>query len=186
MVFSTPGPRRPPPTPGCSFRPPSELTLGDDTGTGAIKDNELAFGVVFWAPAIFHYEEGDTVRVPFRRLVPLDPDGVVTTEDDCYQGVAANCFHTDLNPDPGIGPLTVNLDISQEGDFISGAIPDSVTFPAGQVVAGTATEGLDYQETGGKVTFPLGTTSGIIEVNLVNPDGTTTCSSRNWKPLPSN
>ena len=111
---------------------PSELILGDDTGTGTIKDNELAFGVVFWAPAILHYEEGDTVRVPFRRLVPLDPDGIVTTEDDCYQGVQANCFHRDLNPDPGIGPLTVNLDISQEGDFISGAIADSVTFPAGE------------------------------------------------------
>ena len=111
---------------------PSELTLGDDTGTGAIKDNDLAFGVVFWAPAIIHYEEGDTVRVPFRCLVPLDPDGVVTTEDDCFYAGGTECFHPDINPDPGIGPLTVNLEITQEGDFIFGAIPNSVTSPAGE------------------------------------------------------
>ena len=110
---------------------PSEVILGDGTGSGAINDNELAFAVV-WHSSTWHTEEGDDIVITFRRLVPLDPDGVVTTEDDCYKGRAASCFNSDLNADPGNLPLTINLAVTLEGDYFSGTAPASVTFPPGE------------------------------------------------------
>ena len=110
---------------------PSEVTIGDGTGSGTINDNELAFGVI-WTFSTHHTEEGDDIVITFWRLVPLDPDGVVTTEDDCYSGYAEYCFHGDVNADPGNTPLTVNLAVTLEGDYFSGTAPTSVTFPPGE------------------------------------------------------
>ena len=110
---------------------PSEVILGDGTGSGAINDNELAFAVV-WHRSTWHTEEGDDIVITLRRLVPLDPDGIVTTEDDCYRGRAASCFNSDLNADPGNLPLTINLAVALEGDYFSGTAPASVTFPPGE------------------------------------------------------
>ena len=112
---------------------PSEATLGDDTGVGTILDNELEFGVVFWRSTA-HTEEGDDITIGFRRLVPLEPDGVVTTEDDCYDH-PSSCFHDDVNADPGDTPLTVSLSVTFEGDYFTGTAPTSVTFGPGETLA---------------------------------------------------
>ena len=110
-----------------------QATLADDTGAGTIRDDELESAVIFWTSTL-QSEEGSEVRVSFRRLAP-HPDGADAAEDECFEDIANRCFLDDLNSYPGTSSLTVNLNATQEGDFVSGTLPVTVTFPAGETLA---------------------------------------------------
>ena len=107
---------------------PVELYLEDATGSGAIQDDERALAVIVWS-STFHTEEGDVARVWFRRLVAVAPGTGVTwcadLPDHCY----------DADADPGNVPLTINVMVSHEGDFISGSMPTTLTFEPGNKFA---------------------------------------------------
>ena len=102
---------------------PSELTLADHTGTGIILDDDIGYGIAF-SGSIFHTEEGDDVLVSLRRLVPQEPGGV------CYVTIQGRCFSVATEGDLANGAITVNLDITQAGDFLS-SLPTTVTFAQG-------------------------------------------------------
>ena len=107
---------------------PVEVTLGDGTGTGTIRDDERARAVIIWSSSLDN-EEGDKVTVNFRRLMAVDPNGGAT----CYADLPDHCY--DADADPGNVPLTVNVMATQQGDFISGSIPTTVTFGPGDTFA---------------------------------------------------
>ena len=67
--------------------------------------------------------------VTFRRLVSADLAGTA----NCYAGLPNHCF--DADADPGNVPLTINLSVTQVGDFLSGSAPTSNTFAAGEKFA---------------------------------------------------
>ena len=104
---------------------PSELTLADDTGTGTILDDDVDHAVAF-SRSTFHTEEGDDVLVLLQRLVPLD-----TSFGVCYVTIQGECFMVATEGHTANTPITVNLDITQTGDFLSGAPPTTVTFAQG-------------------------------------------------------
>ena len=106
---------------------PSELTLADDSGRGTILDDDLDYGIVF-SQSTFHTEEGDDVVVRLRRLVPNESGGAcdVTIQGKCLDYAAAG--------DTANAEIMVNLDITQTGDFLSGAPPTTVTFAQGDAV----------------------------------------------------
>ena len=93
---------------------PSELTLADDTGTGTILDDDIDYGIAF-SHSTFHTEEGDDVVVLLQRLVPQD-----TGHGICYVTIHGECFSVATEGDAANGAITVNLDITQTGDFMSG------------------------------------------------------------------
>ena len=107
---------------------PTEVVLEDDTGSGTIRDDESDVAVVF-AASTLHVEEGNNVVVTFRRLVSADLAGTA----NCYAGLPNHCF--DADADPGNVPLTINLSVTQVGDFLSGSAPTSITFAAGEKFA---------------------------------------------------
>ena len=104
---------------------PSELTLGDDTGTGTILDDDIDYGIAF-SHTTFDTEEGDDVLVLLQRLVPQEPGHGI-----CYVTIQGECFMVATEGHSANGPITVNLDITQTGDFMSGALPTTVTFAQG-------------------------------------------------------
>ena len=104
---------------------PSELTLADGTGTGTIWDDDIAYGIAF-SQSTFHTEEGDDVVVSLQRLVPQESGGGV-----CYVTIQGECFSVAAEGDIANGAITVNLDITQTGDFLSGTLPTTVTFAQG-------------------------------------------------------
>ena len=106
---------------------PSELTLADDTGNGTILDDDIDYGVVF-SQSTFHTEEGDDVVVLLRRLVPQESGGA------CDVTIQSECFDYAVAGDIANTAITVNLDITQAGDFVSGALPTTVTFAQGDAV----------------------------------------------------
>ena len=104
---------------------PSELTLADDTGRGTILDDDLDYGVAFQS-STFHTEEGDDVVVLLQRLVPQESGGGI-----CYVTIEGTCFSIATDGDPTNTAITVNLDMTQTGDFLSGSLPTTVSFPQG-------------------------------------------------------
>ena len=106
---------------------PSELALADDAGEGTILDDDLDYGIVF-SQSTFHTEEGDDVVVSLRRLVPKASGGAcdVTIDGKCFDYAAAG--------DTANTAITVNLDVTQTGAYVSGALPTTVTFAQGDAV----------------------------------------------------
>ena len=104
---------------------PSELTLADDTGKGTIVDDDISHGIAF-SLSTFHTEEGDDVVVSFQRLVPQESGGGV-----CYVTIQGKCFSVATEGDIGNRAITVNLDITQVGDFLSSLPPTTVTLAQG-------------------------------------------------------
>ena len=106
---------------------PSELTLADDTGTGTILDDDIDYGIAF-SQSTFHTEEGDDVVVLLRRLVPQESGG------SCDVTVQSKCFEYAVAGDTANTAITVNLDITQSGSYLSGSLPTTVTFAQGDAV----------------------------------------------------
>ena len=104
---------------------PSELALADDTGAGTILDDDLDYGIAF-SHSTFHTEEGDDVLIALRRLVPQEYGGGV-----CLVTIQGRCFSVATEGDTANTAITVDLDITQTGDFLAGSLPTTVSFAQG-------------------------------------------------------
>ena len=145
---------------------PSELALADDTGTGTIVDDDIDYGIAF-SHSTFHTEEGDDVLVLLQRLVPQEINGGV-----CYVTIQGVCFSVATAGDTANGAITVNLDITQTGDFLSSAPPTTVAFAQGvasvQLSLPTADDGT--VEADGSLTFNIPEGTGYSPVYIGPPD----------------
>ena len=145
---------------------PSELTLADDTGTGTILDDDIDYGIAF-LHSTFHTEEGDDVVISLRRLVPQETNGGV-----CYVTIEGECFSVATAGDSANGAITVNLDITQVGDFMSGALPTTVTFAQGVAAVGLSLPTVDDSaiEADGSLTLNILQGTGYSPVYIGPPD----------------
>ena len=145
---------------------PSELTLADDTGTGTILDDDIAYGIAF-SQSTFHTEEGDDVLVSLQRLVPQETGGGV-----CYVTIGGECFSVATEGDTANGAITVNLDIVQVGDFMSSALPTTVTFAQGVSVVDLTLATVDDStvEADGSLSFNILQGAGYTPVYIGPPD----------------
>ena len=145
---------------------PSELTLADYTGTGTILDDDIDYGIAF-SHSTFHTEEGDDVVVTLRRLVPQDPGRGV-----CYVTIHGECFMVATEGDPANTAITVNLNITQVGDFLSGAPPATVTFGQGVAAVELSLPTVDDStvEADGSLTFSILEGTGYSPVYVGPPD----------------
>ena len=112
---------------------PSNANPGGATGTVTIHDDELDYGVtIFGTPGEF--EEGKDIAFLLKRI-PSIPAGefssLIVPEDPCFQAV--KCL--DFNGTAGNKALTLNLEVTQVGDFASQALPATVTFAPGDSFA---------------------------------------------------
>ena len=145
---------------------PSELTLADDTGMGTILDDDIDYGIAF-LHSTFHTEEGDDVVVTLRRLVPQETNGGV-----CYVTIQGECFSVATEGHTANGAITVNLDITQVGDFLSGALPTTVTFAQGVAAVGLSLPTVDDNavEADGSLTFNILQGADYTPVYIGPPD----------------
>ena len=125
----------------------SEASLVDGSATGTIKNDDFDQEVEIWTLATDrNLTEGETAMFTLRRQ---PPDGGV--------------------PPPGFGvtPLTVNIGVSQDGDFIAGDPPATVTFPANHLYAQLQVPTDDDQtaEPNGSVTVSLADGTGYSQGN---------------------
>ena len=114
---------------------PQNVTLGDATATATIRDDDLDFAVIFyrWPQSAV---EGEELRYTIRRLPPLTPGDTLSSGDACFDNpYSFSCFNTALDADTGNTPLTVNIQVTQDGDMISGALPTTVTFEPDSIFA---------------------------------------------------
>ena len=145
---------------------PSELALADDTGMGTILDDDIDYGIAF-SQSTFHTEEGDDVVVLLQRLVPQD-----TGEGFCYVTIQGECFSVAAEGHSANGAITVNLDITQTGDFISGTLPTTVTFGQGVAAVELSLPTVDDSavEADGSLTFNIPDGTGYSPVYIGPPD----------------
>ena len=143
---------------------PSELTLADDIGQGTILDDDIDHGIAF-SHTTFHTEEGDDVMVLLERLVPQG-------EGICYVTINGECFSVATEGDPANVPLTVNLDITQHGDFLAGAPPQTVEFAQGVASVELSLPTVDDStvEADGSLTFNILQGAGYTPVYVDWPD----------------
>ena len=109
---------------------PSEAFMGDGTATMTILDDELDFAVAISQlpdPVV----EGQEVAVTVQRMARKDPADPAAPTDVCFSraGQVRACF--DPTAAVGATTLTLNLDVTQQGDFISGSPPTTVSFTPG-------------------------------------------------------
>ena len=144
---------------------PSELTLAGDTGTGTILDDDIEYGIAF-LHSTFHTEEGDDVVVTLRRLVPQGTNGA------CLVTIRGVCFSVATAGDTANGAITVNLDITQTGDFMSGSLPTTVTFAQGVAAVGLSLPTADDStvEGDGSLSFKIVEGTGYSPVYIGPPD----------------
>ena len=144
----------------------SELTLSDDTGVGTILDDDLDYGIAF-TRSTFHTEEGDDVVFQLQRLVPQDPGFGV-----CYVTIQGECFMVATEGAAENTPITVNLDIAQTGDFLSGAPPTTVTFAQGVAVVDVTLPTVDDTtvEADGSLVVNIPQGAGYSPVYIGPPD----------------
>ena len=116
---------------------PSGALVDDGSGTGTITDSDSEQTVYLRAIAQDEIAEGQDA---------------VFLADRCAW---VNSFLCDR--DSVTGSLTVNMTVTQEGDFISGATPTTLFFPAGvaTAVVGIPTTDDDLREADGSVTVTL-------------------------------
>ena len=100
-------------------------------------------------------------------MVPAEPGNGVT----CYADLPDRCY--DAGADPGNVPLTINLMIPQEGDFISGNIPATLTFEPGYQFAelAIATEDDNVVEATGTIIVELLQGAGYAPLTTGNSQG---------------
>ena len=114
---------------------PSETTLGDDTATGTILDDELAVAVIF-SSVSGNVVEGEDLTFRVKRLPPLPPAPTLGGIDPCDSvRQLETCFNSSPTAADLPDALTIKVDVTQEGDVISGTPPATVTFQAGSVYA---------------------------------------------------
>ena len=113
---------------------PVAATLGDDTATGTILDDELATAVIF-SGATDSVEEGESLSFRVKRLPLLNPGETVSADDPCYTGPSSACFNFNPTADDLPDALTINLSVTEDGDVISGTAPATATFQPGSVFA---------------------------------------------------
>ena len=108
----------------------SEASPGDTTGTVTIHDDDLEYGITI-SDMSNDVEEGNEITFTLQRMASTAPTGTEQPQDPCFRhgGQAIRCF----DPQAALGntPLTVYLEITQSGDFISEALPATVTFGPG-------------------------------------------------------
>ncbi len=114
---------------------PSRAALGDATAIGTILDDELALAVIF-SSVSGNVVEGEDLSFRVKRLPPLDSGptlGGINSCDTVRQ--LESCFNS--NPTAADVPdaLTIKVDVTQEGDVISGTAPATITFQPGSVFA---------------------------------------------------
>ncbi len=145
---------------------PSELTLANDTGEGTIVDDDIGHGIAFIGSSTFHTEEGDDVQVSLQRLVPQESGGV------CYVTIQGECFSVATEGDTANGAITVNLGITQTGDFMSEALPTTVTFARGAASVELSLSTVDDSavEADGSLTFNILEGTGYSPVYIGPPD----------------
>ena len=145
---------------------PSELTLAGDTGVGTILDDDIGYGIAF-SGSTFHTEEGDDVVVSLQRLVPQESGGGV-----CYVTIQGECFSVATEGDIANTAMTVNLDITQTGDFFSGALPATVTFAQGVAAVELSLSTVDDStvEADGSLSFNILEGAGYSPVYIGPPD----------------
>ena len=120
----------------------SDSGLVETSATGTIKNDDFDQEVEIWTLATDrNLTEGETAMFTLRRQ---PPDGGVPL------------------PGFGVAPLTVNIGVSQDGDFIAGDPPATVTFPANHLYAQlrVPTEDDQTAEPNGSVTVSLADGAG--------------------------
>ena len=145
---------------------PSELTLADNTGQGTILDDDIDYGIAF-SHSTFHTEEGDDVVVLLQRLVPQE-----TGEGICYVTIQGECFSVATEGHTANGPITVNLNIVQEGDFLSSSPPTTVNFAQGVASVEVTLPTVDDStvEVDGSLTVNIPQGQGYSPVSIGPPD----------------
>ena len=145
---------------------PSELTLGDDTGAGTILDDDVDYGIAF-SHSTFHTKEGDDVLIKLQRLVLQELVGGV-----CYVTIQGECFSVATEGHAANGEITVNLDITQAGDFLSTAPPTTVTFAQGVALVELVLPTVDDSavEADGSLTVNISQGAGYSPVYIGPPD----------------
>ena len=106
---------------------------GDTTGTVTIRDDELDYGVTMFG-TLPGFVEGEEVAFTLRRIPSIPASefsSQILPSYPCCQTV--RCL--DLNGTPGNTALTLNLEVTQVGDFASQALPATVTFAPGDSFA---------------------------------------------------
>ena len=133
---------------------------GDTTGTVTIRDDELDYGVtMFGTPGEF--VEGEEVAFTLRR-VPSIPASEFSSQimpwDPCFQAV--KCL--DFDAAPGNKILTLDLEVTQVGDFASQALPATVTFDRGErfAIVRIPTDDDSQTEAAGAITVRILSGSG--------------------------
>ena len=144
---------------------PSELALADPSGAGTILDDDLDYGIAFYR-STFHTEEGDDVIVSLQRLVPQADGGT------CDLTIQGKCFMYADEGDLANAAVTVNLEITQEGDFLAGAPPSTVTFGQGVAVVELSISTVDDStvEIDGNLSFKILQGTGYAPLHTGSPD----------------
>ena len=132
----------------------------------AVGEQQKTFTVDIADDFIYERNETFTVQIsnPPQYLSLADGTAVGTITDD-EEPMIASLSRTYAVVDEGqAGPVRCYVQLTHPVTVASERTPAVVW----QIVEGTATEGEDYQAGGGKLSFPMGTTSGIFEVYLVD------------------
>ena len=135
-------------------------------GQGTILDDDIGYGIAF-SRSTFHTEEGDDVVVMLQRLVPHEPGFGV-----CYVTIQGKCFSVATEGHTANGEITVNLKLTQTGDFLSGAAPTTVTFAQGvaEVELSLPTTDDGTVEADGSLSFKIVEGTGYSPVYIEPPD----------------
>ena len=133
---------------------------GDTTGTVTIRDDELDYGVTMFG-TLPGFVEGEEVAFTLRRIPSIPASefsSQILLSYPCFQAV--RCL--DLNAAPGNKALTLNLEVTQVGDFASQALPATVTFAPGErfAIVRIPTDDDSQTEAAGAITVRILSGSG--------------------------
>ena len=133
---------------------------GDTTGTVTIRDDELDYGVTMFG-TLPGFVEGEEVAFTLRRIPSIPASEFsshILPSYPCFQAV--RCL--DLNGTPGNTALTLNLEVTQVGDFASQALPATVTFDRGErfAIVRIPTDDDSQTEAAGAITVRILSGSG--------------------------
>ena len=139
----------------------SEASPGDTTGTVTIHDDDLDYGITI-SDISDDVEEGNEITFTLQRMASTAPTGSEQAQAPCFRhgGQAVTCF--DPQAAPGNAPLTIYLEITQSGDFVSTALPATVTFAPGDrfAIVRVPTDDDSHVEA-----------TGVLTVHILNGQG---------------